>query len=134
MQDPSIVHLATIGISLAIGALALVLRAKTCSGTHPGVIFALFWCLMTLVPILGVSELVASPAALGYIFAAVLAFGLPTFFMDWRPGAAAVAARRGQVLPEFSSPRLVLLFAVLQVLPIICIIINLQMLGYALWA
>lgn len=122
----------SVALSLAIGALALLLRRKTHSWTHPAVILALFWCFMTLGPILCVPELVASPFAMAFIFAVVLAFGLPAFFMDWRSAAAAAAARRGTTALTFSSRVLLYFFFALQVLALIFMAINLDRQGYPL--
>jgi len=134
MPDPLFIRLLTIGIGLAIGGLGLVLRKKTGTWTHPGVVFALFWCLMTLVPILGVPEIAASPSAMTYLFAATLAFGMPAFFIDWRPAIAAAAARRGHVDPVFASRNLLYLFLAVQILPVIFVAVNLQLHGFPLSA
>jgi hypothetical protein len=132
MHDLSIAWFASFTLSLSIGALALVLRKKTLSWTHPAVLFALLWCFSTLCPILGVPELVASPAAMAFIFAAVLAFGLPAFFIDWRPATAAAASRNGMTVPAFSGYGLLYLFFLLEALTLLSMAANLQYQGYRL--
>ncbi|SUA99148.1 Uncharacterised protein [Pannonibacter phragmitetus] len=73
---------------------ACALRARCGSWSNPSVVFALFWGMMTLMPVFFVPEIEPSAYAIGYIAAAVFAFGLPAFFFNWSGPLAASAARR----------------------------------------
>ena len=44
---------------------------RTGTSSHPAVVMALFWFVVTALPILAVSEAVGSAAATGYLLAAV---------------------------------------------------------------
>lgn len=119
----------TILLTLAIGLIALAFRIRSRSWSNPAVIFALFWFLLTFLPVVGVPELVASPLALAYILLAVFAFGLPVFMISWQPALVAAHSRRGRIDPIFSSSKFLAAYLILQSLPLLFMAANLRVQG-----
>lgn len=105
--------------SLAIGVVAVVVRLKTRTWTHPALMFALFWFVMSVLPILGVPELTVSTSALLYIFALTVAFALPVLITDWSASVAIAQGRRHAKSPYGQS---ILLWVVI-ILPLLWIVI-----------
>lgn len=125
-------HLLTIALSAAIVVVAIVLRRKTISWSHPSVVFALFWGGMTLLPTSAVPELTASPLALAFILAIVLAFGAPAFFTNWAPVIAVAKDRHGRSSHVFTSREMLWLFFLVQIASFASILLNLWHQGYDL--
>lgn len=113
---------------------AVILRLRCGSWSNPSVVFALFWGMMTLLPVFFVPELEPSIAAVAYITAAVLAFGLPALVFDWRPPLDAVATRYSirSHSPFLSSNEAPFLLAVTQTAVLGCMMANVAYQGFSL--
>jgi hypothetical protein len=109
---------------------AIVFRLKSRSWSNPSVVFALFWFGMTLLPVLAVPQIEASPRAIGYILSAIVAFGLPVFFWNWVPLVATAKARAGQVNPILSSNYFLLLFILVELIIFATIALNVKVQGF----
>jgi hypothetical protein len=122
---------APLSISLAIGGIAVAARYKTQTWAHPAVLFALFWFVMTALPILGVPELTVSIHAMLYILGLSLAFALPALATNWH-SSVAIARSRSDIASPYSQPILLWLVVGLPVLWIVLMGINLQRQGFDL--
>jgi len=114
-----------------MGAFALAVRWRTGTSSHPAVIFALFWCLIAFGAELIVSGATIYSPALAYIAAAVVAFGLPSFFMKWEPALTAARSRRSV---HVSTPQAYRTgFLALPVIAVACLALNLVANGSRCW-
>ena len=119
-----------IAISILMLAYGWFLAKITEAWSHPAVVYAIFWFVMTILPLLAVVVVPVDPRAMAYILATVLAFSLPAFFMDWkRPRRLALArANSGHGQPFFLQT---LSYAILATV-LFCIVINLWIQGFTL--
>lgn len=113
-----------------LALIAVLLRLRCRSWSNPSVVFAIFWCMMTLLPIAFVPEIEPSVNAVGYITAAVIAFSIPAVVFSWRAPLAATAARRGSASPFLSGSPAILLLATMQVFVLFCMIANIGYQGF----
>ncbi|MFD1747274.1 hypothetical protein ACFSE1_17520 [Rhizobium helianthi] len=113
---------------------AFILRMKCGAWSNPSVVFALFWGIMTLMPVLFVPEIKPSVPAISYIAAAVVAFGFSTFFLEWKRPLAAVASRAGgaAVSPFLSGYTAPVLFLLMQGGVLVCMMANVAYQGFSL--
>ena len=90
-------------ITALLAVLMLVVAglvyARTRTSSHPAVIMALFWFLVTILPILAVGEAVGSIAATGYLLAAVAAFAAPSMLLHWNSATQVAHSRQGTTAP-----------------------------------
>ena len=87
--------LISVAISLGIGSLAIALRYRvTYAWSHPSVIFASFWFVMTLLPLIFVWNIPVEPLAVAYLAGITIAFCAPSLFVNWR-----------KVLPTVHEPK-----------------------------
>lgn len=70
-------------LSLAILLLALMLRKVTRTWATPACLFAMYWFVFTMVPLLALDFVPVSAIAMIYILLACVAFALPAFFTSW---------------------------------------------------
>lgn len=117
----------------AMFLFACAMRMRCGSWSNPSVVFALFWGMMTLLPVLFVPEIEPSRYAIGYVTAAVVSLGLPAFFFDWRtPLAAAAARRQSDVSSTFlSGKQAPMLLLVAQVAGLGCMLANVAYQGFS---
>lgn len=113
---------------------AISLRIRCGSWSNPSVVFALFWGMMVLMPIVFVPEIEPSVFAVGYITAAVGAFGLPAFGFDWHQPLTAVAARRdsGTGSVFLAGNEAVTLLIIAQSVVMGCMMLNVAHQGFSL--
>lgn len=113
---------------------ACALRERCGAWSNPSVVFALFWGMMTLMPVFFVPEIEPSAYAIGYIAAAVFAFGLPALFFNWHAPLAAAAARRqsNTSSPFLSGNEAPLLLLLVQVAGLGCMMANVAYQGFSL--
>lgn len=128
--DARLICLAILFVS---AGYVFVLRRRCGSWSNPSVVFGIFWSLMTFLPIIGVPQLQPSPAAVRFIFAAILSFGLPVFLFRWQPALAAVRQRHSTSAAFLSSGKAVALFAVLQIIPLAAIVLNIRFQGFSVY-
>lgn len=126
-------RLICLAILVVSAGYVFVLRRRCGSWSNPSVVFGIFWSLMTFLPIIGVPQLQPSPAAVSFIFAAILSFGLPVFLFRWQPALAAVRQRHSTSAAFLSSGRAVALFAVLQIIPLAAIVLNIRFQGFSVY-
>lgn len=126
-------RLICLGILVVSAGYVILLRRRCGSWSNPSVVFGIFWGLMTLLPIIGVPQLQPSPAAVSFIFAAILAFGLPVFLFRWQPALAAVRERHWTSTAFLSSGKAVALFAALQLIPLAAMILNVRYQGFSIY-
>jgi len=118
-------------ISLAIAGVAAVSYFKTRTWSHPAFIFAIFWFVMTALPIIGVPELPVSTSAMLLILGLTVAFALPIFVFDWKAGLAVAYTRKGNASP-YASQSLLLLVCALPLVWLVLMGINLTKQGFDL--
>ncbi len=109
------------------------LRLRSGSWSNPSVVFALFWGMMTLMPVLFVPDIKPSVYAIGYVTVAVIAFGMSAFFLDWRAPLVAAAARRESAAssPFMSGNEAPLLLLLAQVAGLITMMANVAYQGFS---
>ena len=117
-------------VSLLILVVALLLRYRAKSWANPSVVFALFWFLMTFLPIVAVPQLHAAPIAVTFILASVVAFGAPVFFFKWQPALEIAHGRQRQHSRVYSSPWMILFIICTLVLVVFLHILHLNVNGY----
>lgn len=132
MQWMSNNAVAAYGLCAIMLAFAVFLRLRCGSWSNPSVVFALFWGMMTLMPINFVPELQPSLMAIGYITAAVIAFGAPLLLFQWHGPLAAVAGRKSTNSPFLSGNEAVLLLLVAQAGVVGCMMANVAHQGFSL--
>lgn len=76
-------HIFSIAVSMAILGLAFGLRVFTRSWATPACLFALFWFVFSIAPLIALYYVPVNFLAVGYIFLACCAFGLPALGTDW---------------------------------------------------
>lgn len=86
---------------------------------------------MTVIPILAVPEVAASPAAMAYLLAVAAAFSLPAGFSNWRKLKTFAIARRGS-RTLFRSWVFLVLALVFPAVSIACSLMNIQIQGFTL--
>lgn len=118
-------------ISLAIAGVAAASYFKTRTWTHPAFIFAVFWFVMTAVPIIGVPELPVSTSAMLLIFGLTVAFALPVFAFDWKTSLAVAHTRKGRA-SLYASRSLLWFVCVLPLVWLVLMGINLTRQGFDL--
>lgn len=123
--------IAAYGLCAIILLFAAILRLRCGSWSNPSVVFALFWGLMTLMPIFFVPEIQQSVPAIVYITAAVLAFGLPVLAFDWRQPLTEVATRGGSGSPFLSGNQALGLLLLIQVTVLACMMANVAYQGFS---
>lgn len=131
MPAPTII---AYSLCAAMLLFAYALRARCGSWSNPSVVFALFWGMMTLMPVYFVPEIEPSAYAIGYIAAAVFAFGLPALLFNWSaPLAAAAARRQSNTASRFlSGNEAPLLLLLVQVAGLGCMMANVAYQGFSL--
>lgn len=109
------------------------LRLRCGSWSNPSVVFALFWGMMALMPVMFVPEIEPSAYAIGYVTAAVVSFGLPALFVDWHAPLAAAAERRqaGTFSPFLSGNEALVLLLLVQVVGLGCMMANVAYQGFS---
>lgn len=119
--------LTAIALSIAILALAIILRRTTRSWTHPSVVFAAFWSGMTLLPLIMLPTVPINPAGTAYLFVCAVAFALPCFsFRAPEPTRSPVTAPSNTTAHNI----LTLLFIALQMIALACILANIFIQGF----
>lgn len=84
-------------ISLMIGALGLAVHKRTRCWSHPAVIFSLFWCVMSALPLMLVWDHLPAPEGGLYLLAASLAFAAPVFLRhNWAELQQTAVRRNGR--------------------------------------
>lgn len=112
---------------------ACALRVRCGSWSNPSVVFALFWGIMTLMPVFFVPEIEPFVPALYFITANVIAFGIPAYLINWTVPLAAAASRRdGRAASTFLASReAFLLFFLVQAVVLGCMAANVAYQGFS---
>lgn len=79
----SLEKIIAIFFSLLILANAICIRSVVKTWLFPACIFALFWFLMTFIPLIALFQVPAQPLAIAFIFFCTLAFSASTYLFNW---------------------------------------------------
>ncbi|QXI30232.1 O-antigen polymerase [Pseudomonas vanderleydeniana] len=119
-------------ISLGILGYALVLKHKAQSWVSPGVIFSIFWFLVTFLPLTIVFNAPINPWSVLFIAICVFIFGLPGFSSALRTPLVNNIETKKNTQENYSGAFLSLSFFTIQLITILCILINLSIQGLSL--
>lgn len=122
--------LLAIFFSLSIFGYALVLKHKAQSWVTPGVIFAVFWFLFTFFPLTIMFNIPVNPWATLFIASCVFMFGLPGLVSGLKTPLLTNSLKKHDSLDHYSGAFLAFSFVSLQIITIICILINLSIQGF----
>jgi len=123
--------LLAISFSLSILGYALILKHKSRSWVTPGVIFALFWFLFTFFPLTVMFNVPASPWATFFIASCVFMFGLPGLASGLSRTLELNSRNKQDSLDYYSGPFMTFTFVSMQVITLLCILINLSIQGFS---
>jgi hypothetical protein len=118
-------------LCIVIFLYAIILRLRCGAWSNPSVAFALFWGSMILMPVFFVPEIRPSAYAIGYITAAVFAFGLPVLAFDWRRSQTNLIVRSTGSMFLSRNQALCLLF-ILQLIVLTCMMANVAYQGFSI--
>lgn len=120
--------LVCIEISGLILLYAWFIARMTGAWSHPAVVYAAFWSVMTFLPLTVIFPVPVDPWAMAYIFGTVIAFSLPALCYDWRESISIAVLRRDEISGSYSH--LTFVFFAMQTIAIVLIFVNMSIQGF----
>lgn len=121
------------GLCAVMLAFAGILRKRCGTWSNPSVVFALFWGLMTLMPVFFVHDLQPSLAAIAYINAAVIAFGSSAFLISWKKPIEVVSERQAVNSSILGRTESIWILLMVEIAVLACMIANVAYQGFSVW-